>query len=138
MGEYVGRISAVWRFPVKSMQGESLPEAVLTGGGIAGDRAYALIDEETGNVVSAKSAKRFPEMFGCLARFVVPPVPGAEHPPVVITLPDGTSVGSDDPDCEQALSRDVIRSGPYGQAVMTTKTYDVPGPLATGRGPRLA
>ena len=105
MGEHVGRISAVWRFPVKSMQGESLPEAMLTAQGIAGDRAYALIDEETGKVVSAKSAKRFPEMFGCRARFVAPPVPGVEHPPVVITLPDGTAVGSDDADCDQALSR---------------------------------
>ena len=30
MSEPVGRISAVWRFPVKSMQGQALPEVSLT------------------------------------------------------------------------------------------------------------
>jgi len=105
MGEPVGTISAVWRFPVKSMQGESLPNAELTEGGIVGDRAYALTDVETGKVVSAKSAKLFPAMFGCRASFVAPPTAGAENPPVVITLADGTSAGSEDPDCDEVLSR---------------------------------
>jgi uncharacterized protein YcbX len=55
----VGSLSGLWRFPVKSMMGERLEEAELSGRGIAGDRAYALIDTDTGKVVSAKSVKRF-------------------------------------------------------------------------------
>lgn len=104
MGESVGRISAVWRFPVKSMQGETLPAAELTESGIVGDRAYALTDVETGKVVSAKSVKLFPAMLGCRASFIEPPAAEAAIPPVVITLADGTSVRSDAADCDEVLS----------------------------------
>ena len=55
-----------------------------------GDRAYALIDTDTGKVVSAKSVRLFPDLFGCRAAFVEPPRAGRELPPVRITLPDGT------------------------------------------------
>jgi hypothetical protein len=50
--EPVGTIRALWRFPVKSMLGEQLDAADLGEGGIAGDRAYALVDTETGKVAS--------------------------------------------------------------------------------------
>jgi len=105
MADSVGRISAVWRFPVKSMVGETLPQAELTKRGIVGDRAYALTDVETGKVVSAKSVKLFPAMFGCRASFVDPPAAEAVTPPVVITLADGTSIRSDAADCDEVLSR---------------------------------
>lgn len=104
MGESVGRISAVWRFPVKSMQGETLLAAELSERGIVGDRAYALTDVETRKVVSAKSVKLFPAMFGCRASFVEPPALDAAIPPVVITMADGTSVRSDAADCDEVLS----------------------------------
>ena len=104
MGESVGRISAVWRFPVKSMQGETLLAAELSERGIVGDRAYALMDVETGKVVSAKSVKLFPAMFGCRASFVEPPASDAGIPPVVINMADGTSVRSDAADCDEVLS----------------------------------
>ena len=51
--EVVGSVAELWRFPVKSMRGEQLPEAVVTERGVLGDRAYALIDTDTGRVVSA-------------------------------------------------------------------------------------
>ncbi|HSH58848.1 MAG TPA: MOSC N-terminal beta barrel domain-containing protein, partial [Acidimicrobiales bacterium] len=53
--DVVGIAVALWRFPVKSMLGERLDEAQLSHHGIVGDRAYALLDAETGKVVSAKS-----------------------------------------------------------------------------------
>ncbi len=34
-------ISSLWRYPVKSMRGEQLGEALLREGGLAGDREYA-------------------------------------------------------------------------------------------------
>ena len=55
----VGEVAELWRFPVKSMSGERLEMAELTEGGVVGDRAYALIDVETGKVVSAKSVRLF-------------------------------------------------------------------------------
>ena len=60
----VGSVTGLWRFPVKSMRGERLDEAHVTERGLVGDRAYALIDTDTGKVVSAKSVKRFPDLFG--------------------------------------------------------------------------
>ena len=63
--EPAGTIRALWRFPVKSMRGET-PEAVeVSEGGIVGDRAYAIRDKETGKVASAKHPKLWPNLFGC-------------------------------------------------------------------------
>jgi uncharacterized protein YcbX len=101
----IGSIAELWRFPVKSMLGEKLGEAELTDQGFVGDRAYALIDTETSKVVSAKSAKLFPNLFGCRATFVEPPQLGGEIPPVRISLPDGSSATSDEPDSDVILSR---------------------------------
>jgi uncharacterized protein YcbX len=38
----VGRLESVWRYPVKSMPGESLPEAYVSFAGVLGDRLYAV------------------------------------------------------------------------------------------------
>jgi uncharacterized protein len=105
MTETVGSISSLWRFPVKSMAGEQLSEAPLTSQGFVGDRAYALVDVETGKVVSAKSAKRFPDVLSCRAAFLDAPEVGADPPPVRIMFPDGSSTTSDVPDCDDVLTR---------------------------------
>jgi uncharacterized protein len=102
--ERVGTVSAVWRFPVKSMQGEPVEAAEVTQAGVVGDRAYALVDRETGKVVSAKHPKKWPHVLDCRARFLETPVAGQEPPPVQIDLPDGTTVMSDAPDASTALS----------------------------------
>lgn len=101
----IGQVAALWRFPVKSMLGERVDAFDLTPRGFVGDRAYALIEAATGKVVSAKSVKQFPDLFGCRAAFVEPPGPGADLPPVRITLPDGTSVTSDAGDPDATLSK---------------------------------
>src|SRR5215207_10220185 len=103
--EPVGTVRAVWRFPVKSMLGEELDTADLSKGGVLGDRAYAVVDKETGKVASAKHAKRWPNLLKCRAAFVEPPRPAAEVPPARIDLADGTSVLSDAPDIDAVLSR---------------------------------
>ena len=100
----VGSLLSLWRFPVKSMQGEPLTEAEVESGGIIGDRAYGLIDRETGRVASAKSVKLFSRLFECRASFVEPPRTGAPAPPVSIELPNGELVRSDHADCDRALS----------------------------------
>jgi uncharacterized protein YcbX len=52
------RIVSLWRFPVKSMQGERVPEIEVGSHGLAGDRAAAVIDEQTGHALSAKKEPR--------------------------------------------------------------------------------
>ena len=39
----VGRVAQLWRYPVKSMAGESLDEAALSWHGLAGDRRWAFV-----------------------------------------------------------------------------------------------
>lgn len=104
MTAIVGSVAELWRFPVKSMQGELSLEATITERGVLGDRAYALIDAETGKVASAKNVKLFPDLLACRAGFVEPPRAEREAPPVQIDLPDGTSVTSDSHDADRALS----------------------------------
>ena len=102
--EKVGSVAGIWLFPVKSMQGQRLGSGEFTERGLVGDRAYAIIDSETGKVASAKSVRLFPELFKCKAAFVEPPRLNSELPPVQITLPDGATVNSDSGDVDNVLS----------------------------------
>jgi uncharacterized protein YcbX len=104
MSESVGTVATLSRFPVKSMQGERLGTAELTEQGLVGDRAYALVETETGKVMSGKNPRVGSLLLGCQATFVEDPRSGDEAPPVQITLPDGTSVTSDAPDADATLS----------------------------------
>ena len=97
-------IAALYRYPVKSMLGESLSRAVLDERGVAGDRAYAVLDVESGIVASAKVPKRWAKLLEFSAAFAGEPVAGEVAPPVVITFPDGSTRRSDDPDIDRALS----------------------------------
>src|SRR5215468_12692446 len=101
----LGRVVALWRYPVKSMQGEALNRALLGERGILGDRALALLDVETGKVASAKSPRMWPNLLNFCATFVEPPRVGDPLPPIRITLPDGEHIRSDDPRVEEVLSR---------------------------------
>lgn len=105
----VGTVVSVRRYPVKSMQGEELNAAWLTLRGLLGDRALALVDASDGKVVSAKNPRKWPAMFDFRGEFVQPPQPGEPLPPVRITLPDGTSLTSQQPDIDEALSRTLSR-----------------------------
>jgi MOSC domain-containing protein len=105
VSETVGTVSALSRFPVKSMQGEPLTVAQVTEGGVLGDRAYALVEVDTGKVLSGKTPRLGTQLLGCRAAFVSSPRLGDELPPVRITLPDGALVTSDSPDSDATLSR---------------------------------
>ncbi|NOU20783.1 MAG: MOSC domain-containing protein, partial [Methyloglobulus sp.] len=66
-------VATLWRYPVKSMMGEELNGSEITIGGLLGDRAYALVDVETGKVISAKNPKKWPNFFTYRAAFTTPP-----------------------------------------------------------------
>ena len=104
MGTRIGSVAALWRYPVKSMMGEELNACQADVRGLHGDRAYALLDVETGKVASAKQPRLWARLFDCRAAFVEPPEPGKPAPPVRITLPDGAITRSDEPGVDEALS----------------------------------
>ena len=115
-GVAIGSVVSLWRYPVKSMLGEELHEAVVTERGIIGDRAYALLDAVDGKVASAKHPKKWGRLLECHASYVEAPAEGRELPPVRIKLPDGATVGSDDDDVDEVLS------GAIGRSVTLTTT----------------
>lgn len=95
VGELVGRVDAIWRYPVKSMLGERLPAASVTSSGLCGDRAYALWDHGTSRVASAKNPRLWRALLSCSAQYVEPPLAGEAPPAVAITTPADTLLSSD-------------------------------------------
>lgn len=104
-----GSVASLWRYPVKSMQGEELNAAEVTESGLLGDRVCALVDQSEGKIVSAKNPRKWPTLFQFRAGFVQPPRIGEQIPPIRITLPDGTMVTSDRQDLDQLVSEAVGR-----------------------------
>jgi uncharacterized protein len=88
-----GRVVALWRYPMKSFLGERLEEAALGANGVDGDRRFALRDVASGHVLSAK---KFSMLMHAYAQ--------SANDGVVLTLPDGSSVGLSDPGTPVALS----------------------------------
>jgi MOSC domain-containing protein len=122
--EVVGTIDALWRFPVKSMQGERVDAADVGDAGIIGDRVYALVDRKTGKVASAKHPKLWPHLLACQATFPESPHLDDEIPPARIDLADGTSVMSDAPDVDAVLSRFFGRDVELARAAPADFTID--------------
>jgi uncharacterized protein YcbX len=89
----VGTVVQVWRYPVKSFQGEQVESLDLAPGGAVGDRTLAVVDPEARKVLSAK---RFADLFMASARL--------DGEGVVVTLPDGSEHAAEDPGVHQALS----------------------------------
>ena len=105
----VGTIQNIWRYAVKSMGGEELNEALVNDGGLLGDRGYAVIDQASGKVGSAKMPKKWGNLLTLNSAYSTPPRAGAPLPPVQINWPGGDSVISDTGDPDARLSETVGR-----------------------------
>ena len=90
------RVLEIWRYPVKSMQGERVDRVDVESQGMSGDRGHAVFDLETG---FGLTARRRPELLFASA---------AAQPDgtVLITLPDG-SLAADDNALSQWLGHPV-------------------------------
>ena len=78
------RVATIWRYPVKSLQGERLDTATATAEGVQGDRSFGIRDVETGLILTAR---RQPELLFASAAWSA----GS----VMVTLPDGRTTDSD-------------------------------------------
>jgi uncharacterized protein YcbX len=113
----VGSVIALRRYPVKSMLGEDLASAVVGPGGVAGDRAYALVDDESGKVVSAKRPRHWARMFDLTAST------GADGH-VEIAFPGAGSVKVDAPEVAPRLSEFFGRDVSVASAPPAGAAYD--------------
>lgn len=94
----VGIVSALWRYPVKSMLGEELARLDIEPRGIVGDRVLAVRNAD-GKIGSGKSTRRFGRVEGLL--FCRASLDG-DTP--WIELPDGTKVRADAESAEERLA----------------------------------
>ena len=100
----IGTVKEVWRYPVKSMFGERVSQASIEKMGMPEDRAWALRDEESGEIVGGK---KIPGIMTLRARYTQSPRgsfdKGADTPTEIL-FPDGRVMASSDPYISAALS----------------------------------
>jgi len=113
-------VATLWRYPVKSMQGEELDAAEITADGLLGDRRFAVIDSATGKLANAKNPRKWPGFYSYRAVYTEPPRAGSALPAVRITTPRGASATTDEADLprllSEALGHEVTLSGPLPAA----------------------
>lgn len=102
--DVIAKVAELWRYPVKSMAGESCQTLHIGMSGAEGDRRFALRDA-SGKLGSGKSNRRFSRIEGLLdfqasLRGAVPR----------IRFPGGECLAGDDPDIHRALSAALDRS----------------------------
>src|SRR3546814_10506424 len=94
------QVTELWRYPVKSMTGQSLDRAEVGSLGIDGDRQWGLVDTATGLVLTAR---RVPQLL------FAEPVPRGDA--MAVRLPDGT-VTDDDEVLSDWVGRPVVLRRP--------------------------
>jgi uncharacterized protein len=132
----VGKVVALWRYPVKSMLGERLEAVELTATGLLGDRAYALWDIQTQRIASAKNPKKWSKLLDFQAKFVKSPETTQSIPPVKFALPNGSEVASTDSDIDKILSQAIGRDVRLLDTVPATPSLDQYWPDLEGAAQR--
>jgi uncharacterized protein YcbX len=96
----LGNIAQIFRYPVKSMGGETLASTEVGPDGLPGDRAWAVRDEVRGGI---RGAKKIPQLMQLKASY--PDEPGqTKSAPANIVLPDGSVAMTGDIDINDRLS----------------------------------
>jgi len=88
------RLIEIVRYPVKSLQGESLPAAEIEADGLSGDRRWGIRDEVTGKILTGRRA---PELLWASATVTSDGAPS-------ISLPTGVRCEGPGRDTDAALS----------------------------------
>ena len=96
------RVATLSRYPVKSMLGEQLEEAVLGAAGLPFDRRYGLLDAASGYVATAKHPRLWRRLLQWSAT--------AAGDRVRVTAPDGHTRDVDDPRLAEELTTDLGRT----------------------------
>lgn len=93
----VGRVTELWRYPVKSTLGERLEAVDVSAAGFSGDRSFGIVDVASGLVASAKRPQRWAGLLQLRSELVSP---GA----VRLALPDRRRLMSTEGEADAVLS----------------------------------
>jgi uncharacterized protein len=122
----LGSVLTLWRYPIKSMLGEQISSGRFSERGLAGDRAYAVIDRETGRIGSAKNPRKWFRLVTFSAE-TIEEIDADGTLKVAIHFPDGRVLRSDQPDIDAmlsaALERDVRLSTEVPEAPQLEKFW---------------
>jgi len=101
----------IWRYPVKSMQGERVGSSGVDERGLAFDRAYALVDAATGKLASAKRPRPWGALLQMRARVIDDDPSGGTAPVVEVDFGGESTVirGADDGQAAKAIGEWVGR-----------------------------
>jgi hypothetical protein len=116
------------------MLGERLTQSPVGLRGLAGDRAYAVMDRADGRVATGKHPRKWSRLVELAAAFVDEPTTEVV-PPVAITFPDGQIVRSDDAKVNGALSRFLGRDVAFVKGASEGQLLEEVWPLIDGLAP---
>lgn len=124
--EKIGIVEAIMRYPVKSMMGETINSSFIMKRGLLGDRAFALIDQTSNKIVSAKNPKKWPDIFFYSAKYITEPtIENLAN--IQIILPDNTSCDSTNNNINGVLSsslkHDVVLSSVVPKEVQLEECF---------------
>lgn len=105
------QLLAIWRHPVKSLQGEPLESAVVDTDGLRGDRCWGIRDEATGKILTGRREPRLLEAAASL---------GPDGQPE-IGLPNGTILRG------EGLATNAALTDWLGQPVTLAAAISAPG-----------
>ncbi|WP_313534704.1 MOSC N-terminal beta barrel domain-containing protein [Sphingomonas sp.] len=129
----VGHVSALARFPVKSMAGETLSVAEVDWQGIEGDRQYAFVRAQNGTRFPWLTAREVPGMVLHRARFADPGAPKTSA--IMVEAPDGGVRALHDPGLHAHLAE--AAREPVSLIQVARGVYDsMPISLQTSAGHR--
>lgn len=98
----VGVISGLYRYPVKSMRGESLEQAHLYWHGLDGDRRYAFVRQGADSGFPWLTGREVSHLLRYTPRFARPDDP--RESPIVVTTPDGRELPVEAPELAEELA----------------------------------
>ncbi|MGW0891373.1 MOSC domain-containing protein [Saccharopolyspora sp. NPDC002578] len=97
-----GTIAELYRWPVKSLRGESVPAARFDDRGMAGDRAHVLVDERAKRAGSVLTVRQNPALLHWSGAYGADVSDPAGEP--ALHGPDGSAWKWDDPELPGALA----------------------------------
>ena len=101
VGIVVGHVAKLFRYPVKSMMGETVSQLDLGYTNLVGDRSYAFVQADSKSAFPWLTARNFPKLILYKPRFT--DTENVKKSQIVVDTPDGQSLPLESPELKQQL-----------------------------------